>query len=533
MTDDRRVPDDPRADAGLWDLVASVPVPPPGGEFMPRLAARLAAEPGVSAEVGGSGAVARPGTSVRAGRRLPTRLLIAAATVAVAAVIAFAVMPALRGAETATAADMLAAMTAAGRTQTVHLRLVETERLSASSGEGASKSRRRMTEDLILSVTGDYRGRGWLSVDEGPSAPIVSDFGYDAARHELRVASRSQGGGLEVLHPAWPTDLPYLTNDYLGYKAAASSVRALIAELDPDTPVDDTTYLDRPAWRATLSSAWQGSPGVIVTVDKATGLLLETRHSGPAFTGTTFLKVLRVTRFETDPALDAGWQVVPLLKKPKGGRDWNYVVDDGMRFGSPEAVAARAWPTLPVIPEWVPPGYSRTDMANAVYWDPRAEHAEDNSWHWSVGRVRPPGRLAGLEITKRLALKRCAQGVLVLFRRGFQSFTVEISPRLPGDPGLGDLEPEGRVSAEDTVLTGGDLKGARARTWICSAMLPVTHLTPDSMEVSLQGPTLLTYSDRSQVVIYGDLTRQELIDVANSLKIYGDVDRPLPSGYGD
>ena len=52
------------------------------------------------------------------------------------------------------------------------------------------------------------------------------------------------------------------------------------------------------------------------------------------------------------------------------------------------------------------------------------------------------------------------------------------------------------------------------------------------MFVAFQGPTLLTYSDRSQIVVYGDLTRQELIDVANSLKVYGDVERPLPEGYG-
>ena len=81
-------------------------------------------------------------------------------------------------------------------------------------------------------------------------------------------------------------------------------------------------------------------------------------------------------------------------------------------------------------------------------------------------------------------------------------------------------------------MTGGALKGARARTWIASAMLPVARLNGDSIYVKSEGPTLLTYSDRSQVVIYGDLTRQELIDVANSLRVYGDVGRPLPEGYG-
>ena len=35
------------------------------------------------------------------------------------------------------------------------------------------------------------------------------------------------------------------------------------------------------------------------------------------------------------------------------------------------------------------------------------------------------------------------------------------------------------------------------------------------------------------ITITGGLTRQELIDVANSLEAHGDVDRPLPAGYGE
>lgn len=526
MTDDRHAPGDPRADRELWNLVAAVPVPAAADDFVPRLLARLGGEPD---------AAVLPGPPARTRRRFAIRAAIAAAAVAAAAALfALAVLPAMRGTDTATAADMLASMNVSGGAQTVHIRLIQTERSGAASGEGTPQSRRRMSEDLVLSVIGDYRGKGRLSLDEGLSAPLVSDFGYDAERHELRVASRSNGDGVEVLHPAWPTDLPNLTNDYLGYEAAASSVRALLAELDPKTPVTETTYLGRPAWQATLSSAWPGAPGFIVTVDKATGLLLETRHSGTA-NGDSFLDVLRVTRFETDPTLDAGWQVVPLLKKPTAGLKWNYIRDDGARFGSPEAVAARSWPTLPLIPEWMPAGFRRTDVANAVYWDMRHLEGDPggNSWHWSTNVVRRPGRLPGLGITKRLALKRCAQGVLVLFRRGFQSFTVEISPRLPGEPGLGKLALEGRMTAQDTVLTGGYLKGARARTWISTALLPVTHLRGDSMFVSQQGPTLLAYSDRSLVAIYGDLTRQELIDVAGSLRVYGDVGRPLPKHYGE
>lgn len=147
--------------------------------------------------------------------------------------------------------------------------------------------------------------------------------------------------------------------------------------------------------------------------------------------------------------------------------------------------------------------------------------------------MRRPGKLPGLAITKRLALKRCAKGVLVMYRRGFDTFTIEITPRKPDEPGMGSLDKEARTTMQDAVLTGGYLKGARARTWLSSAMLPVEHVWGDSMMIPYQGPTLLTYSDRSQVVIYGDLTRQELIDIANSLQVHGAVERPLPAGYGD
>ena len=122
---EHRIPDDPRADRGLWDIVAALPVPPTADDFMPRLAARLADEPGVAAPAGDAGG-ALPGTSVLARRRFPSRVFIAAATVAAAAaVFAFAILPALRGTETATAADMLASMNAAGGgVQVVRLHIV-------------------------------------------------------------------------------------------------------------------------------------------------------------------------------------------------------------------------------------------------------------------------------------------------------------------------------------------------------------------------------------------------------------------------
>jgi hypothetical protein len=327
-------------------------------------------------------------------------------------------------------------MNAVGSAQTVHLRLVQTDR----SAWTKQKPKKRMTEDLTLSVTGDYRGHGWLSVDEGLSAPLVSEFGYEAARHELRYASTSSGDGVEVLHPERPTHIPQVWTDYLGYEAAASSVRALLAEMDPKTPVEETTYLGRSAWRAMLLSSFPGMPGTIVIVDKTTGLLLETRKSGRDQDGKPWLEVLRVTQFETNPQLKADWQVVPLLNRPGKSLKWNYICDNGTRFGSVGAVSERAWPTLPLIPTWAPEGYRRAALANAVYEDLREGHDEDNSWHWSSDVLRRPGKLPGLASTKRLALKRCAQGVLIMYRRGFDTFTIEITPRKPEEPGMGKLD---------------------------------------------------------------------------------------------
>jgi hypothetical protein len=43
MTNERRVPDDPRADRELWDLVAGIPVPQAPPDFRQRLKSRLMA----------------------------------------------------------------------------------------------------------------------------------------------------------------------------------------------------------------------------------------------------------------------------------------------------------------------------------------------------------------------------------------------------------------------------------------------------------------------------------------------------------
>ena len=67
------------------------------------------------------------------------------------------------------------------------------------------------------------------------------------------------------------------------------------------------------------------------------------------------------------------------------------------------------------------------------------------------------------------------------------------------------------------TLTGGHLRGATARTWISSSYVYRTWDGTALTEMT-QGPSLLVFDRHWRVVISGGLTRQELVDVANSLE---------------
>ena len=129
--DDQR---DPQLSALLRTTVDAPPLRP---GFHDELEARLRA---ADAET----------TRIPVRRRLTTRrLMAAAAVVAAAAVFAFAVLPAIRGGDTATAGDVLAAMTAAsGGAQTVRLHdITTTVSTVGQSRAGGSVHRRDRAHD--------------------------------------------------------------------------------------------------------------------------------------------------------------------------------------------------------------------------------------------------------------------------------------------------------------------------------------------------------------------------------------------------
>ncbi len=431
-----------------------------------------------------------------------TRVLAVAAVAAVAAVVAIVAIPLLGGTSTATAADVVGAMAAAGRqTHSIALDMAIRNDAQWSSDDHYSyEADLRLVLDTQGNVLSSWRGVETWGGEVTGRTVVEKTCSYDEHHHEARViSSRPTRSTARITRPAWEIlGLEPLQGGYGDYTTIAAAFRAQLAELDPATPVRDVTYMGRPAWAATLMEHqfWYGDglqqiDFVIhwrLVVDKATGLLLVAEPEMEVDGEEAPVKLsLRVTAIEVDPGLPDGWQSPEAPKESRVTR-----VDTETRFGTPDQVAEWSWPALPLIPQQVPAGYVLTDVATA----PR--------WHGPYGAS--PGVADGV----------VGPVVLVRFRRGYSSFTVRVSPK-----GFGDwVTPDGSggpKNVEKVRLSGGYLAGALAETW--------------AGPYAGEGPTLITNSDRSWVQITGDLTRQELIEVANSLKVYGDVDRPLIPGY--
>jgi hypothetical protein len=508
--------------------LASIPLPELSSFYYERLGERLEQ--------------ARP--AARPARRRPRvlRIGIAAAVVAAAAaVVAFAVLPAFHGGpETATAAEMLASLNAAaGNAQVVRMDILEQRSplvasASPSSGPGAARSSRPRTvaEQLTLSTAGDVR---YTSVRElldgmGTRVQMRTLETYDSRRHEMMRQGDTHVAQGEtppdpdpyehqppvavlVERPSWGTTV-FSTYLLANFQALSNSLRALLAEADPGTPVQVTTYLGRPAWHTALREVMPSAKGSGIpvewsaTVDKETGLLVasELKATSGGALPSGLARSFRVTRIEVDPDLPAGWRRIDTSDV-----DEIAIFDLGTRFGTPRRVAARAWPTLVLAPQDVPQGYRLTDVATRDYAG--MEKTPGDHDKYVVLQRRDP-RIYSSERTDIDASK---QRVQLRYRRGFSSFVISIRP-LAGGEGMGDSAGSGRSGAQDVALTGGYLKGAKARVWI----------SPFFGE----GPTLVTSSDRSRITVTGDLTRQELLAVADSLKAVGDTEKPLPKAYG-
>ena len=131
------------------------------------------------------------------------RIGIAAAVVAVAAaVVAFVVLPALRGPETATAAEMLASLNAAaGNAQVVSLSILEqrsplvtSASPSSSPGQTQRTRPRTVSEQLTLGPSGDVRYTSVRELVDGAGTLVRTQLleTYDARRREMMRHGETQ-----------------------------------------------------------------------------------------------------------------------------------------------------------------------------------------------------------------------------------------------------------------------------------------------------------------------------------------------------
>ncbi len=316
-------PETPERDLGVAVLLQQhLAAPPLRPGFHDQLEVRLAEADATAA------------AAPDAGRRRPLtvrRVVSVAAAAAALALFAFVALPALRGGSTATAADVLSAMSAgpAGAT-TVRMHVTESFSLVRQGDpSGEPQMEGESTAVVTLDVGGDSLTVRESSMrgGEAPEGGIWSQMmdsvvSYDQSRHVLRSVDEFDGtAGAStaafVVKPSWGSTSSADQVGGVSYETLAACVRAQLAEADPEMPVEETTYLGRPVWRAELvDDQWWGLDGDLhviqnwdVTVDQTTGLLLTAGYTFGTDPGdTTMSMAMDVTQLELDPELPLGWQ---------------------------------------------------------------------------------------------------------------------------------------------------------------------------------------------------------------------------------
>jgi hypothetical protein len=294
---------------------------------------------------------------------------------------------------------------------------------------------------------------------------------YDAATGVVRSAQHSASLGADTIFyaerrgvaPGPPDQGPptwVLPEQYGAF------VRAALA--DSPATVQTTRYGDRPAWRlevdTTPNAIVPDSSGdhLSITVDEESGMpvrVVESKHGN-------VLRELHIEQLAVDPALP---RATFELAFPAGAEVMRS--DDGFRhvaLGDVNAAAGYA----PLVPAWVPAGYHLAEVA--------------------VARTSAPTGKEGGNPASRMV-------VSLSYRRGIDQFLV--TTRLRGGGTWSDplASPEGFVDAPEHVALDD---GTDAQVVLSP------HTVPHLWAVS--GPLVVT--------VGGDLSRGELVRVANSLR---------------
>ena len=324
---------------------------------------------------------------------------------------------------------------------------------------------RALTGTLVFSVPSSRStakfaidARGDLRVEIAGAGTAVYDAGTGVVRSLERSAALGGGPFFASMTSGYPPSGPSLAGDFT-QRELVGAVRSLLAANDPR--VESVTFADRPAWRITL--AVEPDPRLFeadhveVTVDRETAMPLRIVWSASGKTKAS----MRVEDLRVDSRLPASEFE---LAFPRGE-----VLHQDLGYRRVSLAGARALVGYyPFVPTRLPTGYRAAEVGAARHVSP------------AEGGESPPRNAVELS-----------------FRRGLQQFVVG-SQALRGRP----RDPLGGPNGDRVTLRGGSLDGRTGEIVVDPRAVP--HLW-----VAAQG--LLVY-------VAGDLTRSELIDVAESLQ---------------
>lgn len=460
----------------LGAALRSLEVPEHRPEFYAELSRRLADERTAD----------RARTELRRARRPRIGWAVRAAGIAAAAAIVAAAVGLPRldeerrprvAIEEATAAEIQAKVAAA---------LARLEVLSGDLVYDGSEPNDVARWAFTLTARGDFR----LTTLNDHEDFVYEDISYDASTGEQRALARGDAGGAMAatittgLAPGRPDPAPF---DWLLPRDFGAVVRALLAADDPR--VTEVRYEGRPAWRLDIPvtpnalTVEFGASGDLfeITVDQESGMPVRVTET----LNGNFVREIRIEKLATDEPPDADEFTIEFPSDARVTRR-----DEGFERRSLEQVEAFVGYD-PLVPARFPEGYELTEIAVAREGFPTG----------TEGGNPPSGNIVSLS-----------------YRRGLDQFLVTTRLRGRDCPQLGEppCSPGLTTIWSDPLATGEGFRDDPERITLSNGSL--AGVDAELLIVPRNVPHIWALTDDLVVTVSGDLSRTELIAVAESVR---------------
>ncbi|MGH3039586.1 MAG: hypothetical protein ACRDLZ_09330 [Gaiellaceae bacterium] len=321
---------------------------------------------------------------------------------------------------------------------------------------------------FLLSAQGDLRLSGLTHTEE---------IAYDARRAAERIYIRDEDGTISAavrrgLAPGWPDPAP---SDWLLPGEFGALVRTFLAARDPS--LRETTYDGRPAWRLEVEAIPSGiAPELTgdrfaITVDRGTGMPVEVTETFRD----EFRRHIRIEKLAVDPPVDRDSFTLEFPPEAKPND-----LEHGFQRVELDQVGQIVGYD-PLVPAWLPEGFRPAEVA-----------------------VHPGmGSPTGVEASNPPS----TDVVSLSYRRGLDQVLVTTRSRdVAGWPD----------SWTDPLATGEGYRDRPERLALGRGAL--SGVEAKLLLVPRNVPHLWALGDELVVTVSGDLSRAELVRVAESLE---------------